>query len=313
GRLPGHLPRHLQPRLRLAAGGRGGGGVRDGAAHPDRPHQRGRGHLGNDRPLLLPAGIGRRGHGSRTGGDGAQGAGPLPANDWNDLCEGGLMRILARFHAYPPRHNAGAEWAAHSLLRELAAHGHEVEVWLSEVTGSRHPFDLDGVRVIPQTTHNAFAAAVRKGGVVVSHLENVRNAASAARGWGKPLVVLCHNTFPATFRAIGSGTTALAVYNSEWMAQEADRFWETNPKAVRPLREIVVRPPVRAADYRTTPGDRITLINLHLNKGSDLFWKLAELMPERQFLAVRGSYGEQDVREMPNVEVIDNVPGADMA
>lgn len=223
------------------------------------------------------------------------------------------MRILARFHAYPPRHNAGAEWAAHSLLRELAAHGHEVEVWLSEVTGSRHPFDLDGVRVVPQTTHNAFAGAVRKGGVVVSHLENVRNAASAARGWGKPLVVLCHNTFPATFRAIGSGTTALAVYNSEWMAQEADRFWETNPKAVRPLREIVVRPPVRAADYRATPGDMITLINLYPNKGADVFWKLAEAMPERSFLAVRGSYGEQDVRDLPNVEVIDNVPGTDMA
>lgn len=223
------------------------------------------------------------------------------------------MRILARLHAYPPAHNAGAEWAAHSLLRELATRGHEVEVWLSEVTGSRHPFDLDGVRVIPQTTHNAFAAAVRKGGVVVTHLENVHNAASAARGWGKPLVVLAHNTFPATFRAIGSGTTSLAVYNSEWMAEAAARFWDQNPKTARPDREIVVRPPVRAADYRATPGDEITLINLFPNKGADLFWKLAEAMPERKFLAVRGSYGEQDVRDLPNVDVVDNMPGADMA
>src|SRR5690606_12930231 len=211
-------PGHLQPRLHVVAGGCGGGGVRDGAAHDDRPDQCWRGHVGDDRPILVPAGIGWRGYRRGVGGDGAQGAGPLPKNDWNDLCEGGLMRILARLHAYPPAHNAGAEWAAHSLLRELAARGHEVEVWLSEVTGSRHPFDLDGVRVIPQTTHNAFAAAVRKGGVVVTHLENVHNAASAARGWGKPLVVLAHNTFPATFRAIGSGTTSLAVYNSEWMA-----------------------------------------------------------------------------------------------
>ena len=223
------------------------------------------------------------------------------------------MRILARLHAYPPAHNAGAEWAAHSLLRELASRGHEVEVWLSEVTGARLSFDLDGVRVIPATTHSGFAEAVRKGGVVVSHLENVRSAAAAARGWGRPLVVLCHNTFPATFRAIGSGTTALVVYNSQWMARAADDYFTENPKLARPEQEIIVRPPVRAADYRTAPGDRITLINLFANKGADLFWQLAERMPDRRFLAVRGSYGEQIVHDLPNVEVIDNVPGADMA
>lgn len=224
------------------------------------------------------------------------------------------MRILARLHAYPPKHNAGAEWAAHSLLRDLTAHGHQVEVWLSEVTGARLPFDLDGVQVIPATTHNAFAGAVRAGrSVVVSHLENVRPAASAARGWGRPLVVLCHNTFPATYRAIGSGTTALAVYNSDWMAQEADTFFADHPKLCRPGKEVVVRPPVRAADYRTAPGGCITLINLFANKGAATFWDLAERMPDRQFLAVRGSYGEQIVRDLPNVEVVDNVPGADMA
>ena len=224
------------------------------------------------------------------------------------------MRILARLHAYPPRHNAGAEWAAHSLLRDLAAHGHQVEVWLSEVTGQRLPFDLDGVRVIPATTHNAFAGAVRAGrSVVVSHLENVRPAASAARGWGRPLVVLAHNTFPATFRAIGSGTTALAVYNSEWMAAKADEHFAENAKLVKPRASVVVRPPVRAADYRATPGEDITLINLYANKGADVFWELAERMPERRFLAVRGSYGEQIVKDLPNVEVIDNGPGADMA
>jgi glycosyltransferase involved in cell wall biosynthesis len=223
------------------------------------------------------------------------------------------LRILARFHAFPPHHNAGAEWAAHSLLRELASRGHQVEVWLSEVTGARLPFDLDGVRVIPATTHNGFAAAVRTGrSVVVSHLENVRPAASAARGWGRPLVVLCHNTFPATFCAIGSGTTALAVYNSEWMAAAAEEYFAENPELVKPGREVVVRPPVRVADYRTAPGDAITLINLFANKGADTFWALAERMPDRQFLAVRGSYGEQVLRDLPNVDVIDNVPGADM-
>jgi glycosyltransferase involved in cell wall biosynthesis len=124
---------------------------------------------------------------------------------------------------------------------------------------------------------------------------------------------LWHNTFPATFRAVGSGTTALAVYNSQWMAEAAARHFAEHPDLVRPDREVVVRPIVNADDYRTTPGDAVTLVNLYQPKGADLFWALAEAMPERRFLAVRGSYGEQVEKDLPNVEIIDNVPGDQMA
>jgi len=223
------------------------------------------------------------------------------------------MRILAKLHAYPPHHNAGAEWAAHSLLRALAARGHQVEVHLSEVTGQRDPFEVDGVLVIPPAARRDFGKEARKAKVIISHLENVPSAAAAARGWGRPLATLCHNTFPATFKAIGSGTTALAVYNSEWMAAAAAEYFREHPKLTRPEREVVVRPPVVAADYAATPGSAITLINLFAPKGADVFWQLAERMPDRQFLAVRGSYGEQVEKSLPNVEVIDNVPGSDMA
>lgn len=223
------------------------------------------------------------------------------------------MRILAKLHAYPPAHNAGAEWAAHSLLRALAARGHQVEVHLSETIGPRTPFDLDGVQVIPPALRRDFGKEVRTASAVVSHLENVPSAAAAARGWGRPLVVLAHNTFPATFKAMGSGTTALAVYNSQWMAAAAAEYFAKHPKLVRPEREVTVQPPVIAADYASAPGDRVTLINLFANKGSDVFWQLAERMPDRQFLAVRGSYGEQVEKTLPNVEVIDNVPGHEMS
>jgi hypothetical protein len=223
------------------------------------------------------------------------------------------MRILAKLHAYPNQHNAGAEWAAHNLLRALAARGHQVEVHLSEANGSREVVDLDGVKVIPPALRRDFGKEARTSEVVISHLENVPAAAAAARGWGRPLVVLCHNTFPATFKQIGSGTTALAVYNSQWMAAAAKEFFDEHPKLARPEREVIVRPPVVAADYVATPGDCLTLINLFANKGADVFWALAERMPDRKFLAVRGSYGEQDVRDLPNVEVIDNVPGSEMA
>ncbi|WP_433364014.1 glycosyltransferase family 4 protein [Streptosporangium sp. CA-115845] len=172
---------------------------------------------------------------------------------------------------------------------------------------------MDGVLVVPPAARRDFGKEARTAKVVVSHLENVPSAAAAARGWGRPLVILAHNTFPATFKAIGSGTTALAVYNSQWMAAAAAEYFDQHPKLARPEREVIVRPPVIAADYAASPGDHITLINLFPNKGAGLFWDLAARMPERQFLAVRGSYGEQDVRDLPNVEIVDNVPGDEMA
>lgn len=223
------------------------------------------------------------------------------------------MRVLARFHAYVPEHGGGAEVMAHTLLRELVARGHQVRVWLSQHNGRREPYEVDGVEVIPVKARQDFLRLARDSDVVVSHLENVRAAAAAARGWGRPLVVLCHNTLPATFRAVGSGTTALAVYNSQWMAAEAERWFAENPKAARPLASVIVRPPVRAADYRTTPGDHITLVNLHKPKGGDVLWRLAERMPGHRFLAVKGAYGEQIVSQAPNVEVVEHVPPAQMA
>ncbi|HEY9524048.1 MAG TPA: glycosyltransferase family 4 protein [Thermopolyspora sp.] len=224
------------------------------------------------------------------------------------------MLVVAKLHAYPPTHCAGAEMAAHGLLKALAARGHDVQVHLSQYNGSRKPFNLDGVTVLPAAAADAgFSKAVRRAGAVISHLENVRSAAAAARGWGRPLVVLCHNTFPATFRQMGSGTTALAVYNSQWMAAEADAWFAANPKAVQPRGEIVVRPPVAAKEYRATPGNAITLINLYQPKGGDVLWQLAERMPEHRFLGVVGAYGEQVIRDAPNVEIVEHVPAPEMA
>jgi glycosyltransferase involved in cell wall biosynthesis len=49
-----------------------------------------------------------------------------------------------------------------------------------------------------------------------------------------------------------------------------------------------------------------------LGKGAELFWALAERLPHVQFLGVKGAYGTQDVRSLPNVEVIDHVPAERM-
>lgn len=221
------------------------------------------------------------------------------------------LRVIARFGYYPPRHNAGSEWMSHSMLRALVARGHDVEVWLSRYSPDKEPYDIDGVRVIPYAARLDFGAAAKGSDVIVSHHENVPPAGALARGLGRPFVVICHNTAPVIFKNVGRGSTALAVYNSLHMRAEAEAYFCEYTKAARPERSIVVRPPVIADDYRTRPGDRVTLVNLNLDKGGEVFWRLAERMPDVKFLGVRGAYGQQVERRggLPNVEVIDHMPG----
>jgi glycosyltransferase involved in cell wall biosynthesis len=226
---------------------------------------------------------------------------------------GRAMQIVARLHAAPPRHNAGAEWMVWSMFRALVERGHEVTVWLSRYGDDHEVYELDGIKVIPLESRLDFATAVRRASVLVSHLENVPSAAALSRGYGKPFVAICHNTFLPTFKDMASGSTALAVYNSEWMAKEAELHFVDHPKSVRPDSSIIVRPPVFAAEYATKPGDRVTLINTNPDKGGELFHKLAAQMPDVQFLAVKGSYGQQtDYSDLPNVEEVEHVSGHEM-
>ncbi|MEU3613526.1 glycosyltransferase family 4 protein [Streptomyces sp. NPDC006872] len=222
------------------------------------------------------------------------------------------LTIVARVHAYPPDHNAGAEWALHEMLRALAVRGHAVSVWLSELAASRKPYDVDGVRVIPHAAGGdaRFAKTVPQAHAVVSHLENVPRAAPLARGFGKPLIVVCHNTFDLTWQPMVEGSSSLAVLNSQWMLAAAETAF--GGRRHRPDRTLVVRPPVHAEEYQTARGDCITLVNCTVSKGAAVLGELAERMPGRKFLAVRGGYGEQEPPDLPNVLVLDHMPGRQM-
>lgn len=225
---------------------------------------------------------------------------------------GTALRIVARVHLMPPQHNAGAEHMLVSMLRPLVERGHDVQVWLSRYGKAVEPYDYRGIQVVPLEARLDFPTAVRKADVLLSHLECVPHTTALARGYGKPVVVLCHNTHRPTFRDMAAGGTALAVYNSRWMEREAELFFAEYPKSVRPERSLVVRPPVFADEYATRPGKAITLVNCNREKGGKVLAALAERMPDQQFLAVRGAYGEQILPDLPNVEVVEHVDGADM-
>ncbi|MFF3928279.1 glycosyltransferase family 4 protein [Streptomyces hirsutus] len=223
------------------------------------------------------------------------------------------LTIVARVHAMPPEHNAGAEHMLVAMLGALVERGHRAQVWLSRHASARDIYSYQGIEVVPQGARLDFATAARRADVLVSHLECVPTTASLARGFGRPMIVICHNDHRPTLRDMASGGVSLAVYNSRWVAAEAELFFSEYPTAVRPHEEITVRPPVHAGRYATKPGKAVTLINCNEAKGGRVLEELARRMPGQQFLAVKGAYGEQVLPDLTNVEVVDHVPGEEMA
>lgn len=209
------------------------------------------------------------------------------------------MRILAMIHLAPPRHCAGAEMMLFSMLRPLVERGHHVDALLSRETPDTEPYDYRGITVHPFRTKDDPWPFARNADLVITHLENTARAVVLCSMLDRPLVQLIHNTQPTT-RMWSSCKGEILVYNSQWMAED----FGNDPRG------IIVRPPVFAQDYRTTPGDAITLINLSAAKGGELFWEMARRFPDRKFLAVKGAYGKQITYDLPNVEIREH--GGDM-
>lgn len=198
------------------------------------------------------------------------------------------MRIVAILPAYPPRSRVGSWLCTHQFLVHLAACGHRVDVF----TNDKHAVveELEGVHVGPGFNDFEVDCAVGCADVVVSHLGDYERPAKLADKWNKPNVRIAHGHITDLS---SMDSAALIVFNSHTLAATVDC----------PVPWIVCHPPVIADHYRTTPGDRVTLINMAELKGGELFWRLARSSP-RRFLGVEGGYGIQYLDHRQNVEVI---------
>lgn len=203
------------------------------------------------------------------------------------------MRVVAFVPNYPPHSRVGAWAATHAYLAHLVRLGHHVEVF-TQAQGLLEV--VDGVTV--GSGHNPVVVdtALSSCDIVVYHAGDLTGRGpSLAERWGKPHVVMAHGE-------IGDPTAlenaALVVFNSHSLARASVPIGDFS------FPWIVCRPPVDAGAYRTTPGDRVTLVNLSESKGGELFWRLVRGAPHRQFLGVEGAYGNQYIDTAANAETI---------
>lgn len=217
------------------------------------------------------------------------------------------LRILVMAHAYPPAHNAGAEVTLQALCEHLVSRGHSVDVQLNHPT-PLGDYTRNGVRVHSAKGNADPLVHINKGvDVILCHLENTTRAAVLGEIHDIPTVHLLHNTDAFNKHAIRRGRCDLAVYNTEWMQKDYEQWFMSQGVKMRPPMGVMMHPAVFADEYKSNTKlarDRITLINLWDGKGGDVFWEIAERMPEEKFLGVMGAYGEQVIGDLPNVEVI---------
>lgn len=150
-------------------------------------------------------------------------------------------------------------------------------------------YELDGVKVLGKGT--PFPPA----DVYISHSGDTGELHHLALTMGTPSVRMVHGK-----SAQGAlDGASLVVFNS-WANAMHHLDWRGE--------YVVCQPPTFPDRFRTTPGDKATLVNLSREKGSDLFYLLAKSLPDHRFLGVKGGYGRQRVLEDHNVEAIRTTP-----
>jgi glycosyltransferase involved in cell wall biosynthesis len=210
------------------------------------------------------------------------------------------MNILASIHLYPPRHNCGAEYMLHWILKDLQSKGHQIKVLLHQANHYKikNNYVFDGIDVFPPQ-ENVVDSLMRWSHVVFTHLDYTRWTIGAGQVYKKPVFHLIHNShlYP---EIVNANANQHIVYNSFWLKDKLNYNWPN----------FILTPPVdyRIYDLGIDPwkNEYITLINTNENKGGKIFEKIAEAMPNKRFLGVLGSYDEQVKANLPNLTYVPN-------
>jgi len=210
------------------------------------------------------------------------------------------MNILASIHLYPPKHNCGAEYMIHWMLKDLQNKGHQIKVLLHQANHYKikNNYVFDGIDVFPPQ-ENVIDSLMRWSHAVFTHLDYTKWTIASAALYKKPVFHLIHNSHPYP-EIINARHNQHIVYNSLWLKNLLNYQWPN----------FIMTPPVdyRIYDLQIEPAknEYITLINTNENKGGKIFEKIAQAMPNKRFLGVLGSYDEQVRGSLPNLKYVPN-------
>lgn len=209
-----------------------------------------------------------------------------------------MPKIVAYVHAYCPDHNAGAETTLHDIMKNLVSNGWEATVVLKNIRNiPRREYHIDGVHVIQAGDKREILHWLPKADVTMSHLECSERTHILSNAYGIPTIHLVHNTHPLTVK--WQARASALIINTDWISNEPE--WQRFDKP-----KMVLNPPINPKEYETDHGKKVTLVNLWEDKGSAVFYEMARRFPSVQFLGVKGGYGEQVIKDLPNVTIMEH-------
>lgn len=149
---------------------------------------------------------------------------------------------------------------------------------------------IHSAKVISEDTGEDALPAYKWADIVLSHLGTTGLAINTCKRLNKPLIFIAHNW--NRFGVIARDLSIGVINNSDHL-----------PKYPNPN---VVCHPMVVYKKGESDGKYITLINLNKNKGGEILRRIANNMPDENFLGVTGAYGTQ-IKQPKNVTVIDHI------
>lgn len=209
------------------------------------------------------------------------------------------MKIVGLIHFAVPHTMAGSETMMHAMMERLVRAGHDVVVVVNQEKNlHNNDYVHDGVKYKCRRGLASFRLVLdEKPDLIVTHHQNTMTAHSLARQANCARALVIHNEHPGNID-FARQDWDLVSFNTDWV-RDAYLAYDVDG--------IVVRPPVYPEHHATKPGNHITLVNLNEDKGSAIFYKLAEDFPKLKFLGVVGGHGQQIIRrDLPNVEIVEH-------
>ena len=207
-------------------------------------------------------------------------------------------KIVLLTSSFLPDHTAGSEISAYELLKYLRKRGHSITIISKESTV--HSFDKFPIYIfnmkdpyIVSTIQNADVVFFQIFGNKPDNFECLAKRT-------KPNYLFLHvrNQYKWIIQHKLSFPTVV-VYNSNHMRENSPTLHSS--LVLIPYVDTEIFKPLRNYTRQTSV---VGILNCNISKGGQIFSEIASKLPNVQFLAVKGHYGDHDNKILPNITYI---------
>lgn len=201
------------------------------------------------------------------------------------------MNILITPYHWFPFQAAGGEHYLRHLCNGLISLGHKVKA----LTIAPEQYTYEGIECYPMGTMTDMFTKNNEhcewADVIIMQLLGNSYGFNKAKQFNKKLIFIAHNTSNHYFCNYTTGI----IYNSQTLAD----------RNLYPKNNSFILPPLIPAAPKVI-GTKIALVNCNLNKGGKQFIDLAKMLPQFEFVGIKGAYSEQITGDLPNLIYREN-------